>query len=159
MDMMTAVATGGPSIQDVDREYQDRRRRVRALLRQLGLEDPNPHLDLWAWYGKWSREFGTYAERRSYVREMYRPLLEGIDERSKGAVGSELPGSELPGRPAVDGQVTQLGIRLASAATPEDQQAVGLLCRDIMISLAQAAHDADNLGDVGSSAVDSSMPS
>lgn len=39
MDMMTAVATGGPRIQDVDREYQDRRRRIRALLRQLGLED------------------------------------------------------------------------------------------------------------------------
>lgn len=100
------------------------------------------------------REFGTYAERRSYIREMYRPLLERIDERSEGAVGSELPGSELPGWPAVDAQVAQLGIRLASAATPEDHQAVGLLCRDIMISLAQAAHDVDNLGYVGSSAVD-----
>lgn len=60
----------------------------------------------------------------------------------------------MTGWPAVDAQVAQLRIRLASAATPEDHQAVGLLCRDLMISLAQAAYDGGILGDVGSSAVD-----
>lgn len=122
--MMTAVATGGPWIQDVDREYQDRRRVVRGLLRQLGLEDPNPHVDLWAWYGKWSRDLGTYAQRRSYIRELFQPLLERLDQLDDETVGSGLPRTDEPtGWAAVDGQVAQLRPRRAILATPEDGQA------------------------------------
>jgi hypothetical protein len=154
MDMMTAVATGGPRIQEVDGQYTERRRRIRTLLRQLGLEDPNPHVDLWAWYGKWSRDFATYVQRRAYIRSLFAPLLQQIDDLEADTVGTQLPGSEETGWAAVDGQVAQLRVRLASCETGEDAQAVGLLCREIMVSLADAAHDPMVHGEVGASAVD-----
>jgi hypothetical protein len=53
-----------------------------------------------------------------------------------------------------DGQVAQLRRRLAVGRSPEDSQAVGLLCRDIMVTLADACHDPAKHGDVGASAVD-----
>ena len=154
MDVMTAVATGGPRIQDADAEYRKRRSRIRRLTDQFGLEDPNPHPDLWAWYGKWSRDLGTYAERRSYVRRLFAPLLQRIDDLQSDSLGSGLAETEVTGWDAVDGQVAQLRIRLASCATSEDAQAVGLLCRDIMISLANAAYDEDEHGAVGVGAVE-----
>ena len=154
MDMMTAVATGGPRIQEVDRQYQERRRKIRALLRQLGLEDPNPHVDLWAWYGKWSRDFGTYAERRSYIRDLFHPLLERLDRLEEDFIGGDLPGSDNLRAWRQYGQVAQLRVRLATAASPEDAQAVGLVCRDVMISLAEVAHDPAVHSEVGTSAVD-----
>jgi hypothetical protein len=154
MDMMTAVATGGPRIQEVDREYQERRRRIRRLLQQLGLEDPNPHVDLWAWYGKWSRDLGTYQSRRDYIRDLFAPLLGAIDQLENRSVGTELPGSEETGWPAVDGQIAQLRIRLSTGETSEDAQAIGLLCRDIMISVAEAVYDDSIHSAVGASAVD-----
>src|SRR5712692_3053697 len=40
--LMIAVATGGPRIQTVNAEYQDRRERLSAMLADLGISDPNP---------------------------------------------------------------------------------------------------------------------
>jgi len=60
----------------------------------------------------------------------------------------------VTGWAAVDGQVAQLRRRLAVGRSPEDSQAVGLLCRDIMVTLADACHDPAKHGDVGASAVD-----
>lgn len=154
LDLMTAVATGGPRIEDVNGEYKERRREIRKLLQMCGLEDPNSFADLWVWYGKWSRDLPTYASRRAYLRNLYGSLLEAIDELEQGGVGSGLPESEVTGWPAVDGQASQLNVRLATADSSEDAQAVGLLCRDLMITLADACHDEALHGAVGESAVD-----
>jgi hypothetical protein len=155
MNMMTSVSTGGPRIQEVDAEFQKRRREIRTLLQRVGLEDPNPHIDLWAWYGKWSRDLPTSGERRAHVREMYEPVLARLDELEKGHLGSDLEDlAAETGWSAVDGQTAQLRVRLATLGSSEDAQAVGLLCRDIMISLAQAMFDPEIHGEVGTSAVD-----
>ncbi len=45
------------------------------------------------------------------------------------------------GWPLVDQQIRSVRNRLGSAATPEDFQAVGLVCRETLISLAQAVFD------------------
>src|SRR6266511_4366853 len=50
----------------------------------------------------------------------------------------------------VDDQVRQLNQRYLSAQTPEDFRAVGLLCRDILLSLGRVVFDPDRhvkLGD------------
>ena len=83
-----------------------------------------------------------------------RPLYAAIDDLKRERVGSELPESEVTGWAAVDGQVAQLRRRLAAGRTSEDVQAVGLLCRDIMVTLADACHDPAVHGHVGASAVD-----
>lgn len=43
--------------------------------------------------------------------------------------------------PRVDRQVAEVRRRLAESSTEEQFQAVGLLCREVLISLAQAVHD------------------
>jgi acetyl-CoA carboxylase beta subunit len=46
--LMIAVATGGPRIQEVNAQYIQRRSEIADELQRRGLEDPNPHGDLWA---------------------------------------------------------------------------------------------------------------
>lgn len=96
----------------------------------------------------------TYAARRAHIRHLFQPLLQAIEHLESEAVGTALPGSDATRWAAVDGQVAQLRVRLAHCSTSEDAQAVGLLCRDLLISLAQAAHDPNVHGEVGPSAVD-----
>lgn len=65
--LMSAVATGGPKIDTVNSEYIERRNRIAAELRRRSLADPNPHGDLWAWYGRWSAgDLRGWASRRAY---------------------------------------------------------------------------------------------
>ncbi len=139
-DLMVAVATGGPPIRDRNTEYQRRRREIRAELRERGLEDPNPHRDLWAWYGRWSTELGTYAARRQYVSDLYGPLLDALDDLEERTLGTDL---QLPetGWGRVDHQLAQLRERYATAESVEDFQAVGLVCRDLLRSLADATFE------------------
>ena len=49
-DLLVAVATGGPAFDSVAEEYEVRRRRIRAGLARLGLEDPFPWRTLWEWH-------------------------------------------------------------------------------------------------------------
>jgi len=77
-NLMTSVATGGPRINSVDGEYQERRERIRVGLARLGLADPSPYSDLWAWYGKWSNDLRGYQSRRDYLRELFEPILRDL---------------------------------------------------------------------------------
>ena len=66
--LMVAVATGGPRIQEVNSQYIQRRMEIASELQRRGLGDPNPHGDLWAWYGRWSAgDLPSWASRRVYV--------------------------------------------------------------------------------------------
>jgi hypothetical protein len=134
--LMISVATGGPRIQSVERAYKERRGRIQAMLKKEGLDDPNPFADLWTWYGKWSSgDLPSYQSRRQFVSDIYGPLI----ERLKGGTLSRSSGIfDAPtGWSKVDRTVTEIRQRLAAASTEEQFQAVGLLCREALISLAQ----------------------
>jgi hypothetical protein len=139
--LMVAVATGGPRIDQRQAEYSQRRQRIRGELHRRGLEDPNPHRDLWAWYGHWTANFspeqGGYRARRSYVSELYAALLDALEHLDDRTLGTELQPLET-GWGRVDHQVAQLRERYATVRTIEDCQAIGLLCRDVLRSLADA---------------------
>ena len=84
--LMIAVATGGPRIQEVNVEYTHRRAEIGDELQRRGLEDPNPHGDLWAWYGRWSSgDMPNWASRRVYVTGLYQGLIDQIRAAGKGA--------------------------------------------------------------------------
>ena len=88
-NLMTAVATGRPRIDDVNDQYKARRKRIRTALDQLALQDPNPYDDLWAWYGKWSSgDLPTYLSRRQYLRDLYAPLISQLQSVESGALPS-----------------------------------------------------------------------
>jgi hypothetical protein len=138
--LMTAVATGGPRIQDRNREYIERRRRLADELRRRGQQDPNPHGDLWVWYGRWSQDdMRTYQSRRTYLSDMYQPLIEQIRTGSTGTGARVF--EEPTGWPRVDRGVDEIRRRLEQAENEEQFQAVGLLCREVLISLAQVVYD------------------
>jgi hypothetical protein len=136
--LMVAVATGGPMIQAVNHQYTERRDRIQRELRNKNLKDPNPHGDLWAWYGRWScGDLGSWASRRAHLSEMYQPLIDQIRANDTEAKLFEEP----TGWARVDRGVYEIRRRLEQAEVEEHFQAVGLLCREVLISVAQVVYD------------------
>jgi len=140
IDLMIAVATGGPRIQSKNDEYKERKELIREKLRELPRKDPNPFDDLWGWYGRWSSgDLPSYQSRREYVRRLYRPLLE---ELAAGAPRNPAePSREPTGWDKVDRTVDKIVSSLAEANQEEEFQTIGLLCRECLISLALAVFD------------------
>jgi len=139
-EIMIDVATGGARIQAVNSAYRKRRRRISDALRARGIPDPNPYDDLWDWYNKWSSgDMPSYASRRVYISGLFSSLIDRLssDEEARGAEVFEEPS----GWTKVDNGLAEVRSRLQDAATPEQHQAVGLLCRETIISLAQAVFD------------------
>lgn len=137
-NLMTAVATGGPRIKDVNREYEERRLQIRERLQVIGVEDPNPFPDLWTWYGKWSDgSLPSYQSRRRYIIDLYQPLLDALRLTKTAIVQIAQP----TGWARVDRNVEKIATAMETAKNEEDYQAVALLCREAIISLAQAVYE------------------
>ena len=127
-------------VAQLDSKYRDRRERIRAQLKLRGIADSNPYSDLWLWYAKWSSgDLPTYRSRRMYITELFNPLVEQIRE------GSSTPAIKMFEEPTgwakVDRQLGEVRERLANSSNEEQFQAVGLICREVLISLAQTVFD------------------
>lgn len=132
---MVAVATGGPRIQAVDSEYRELYGRVAAELARRRMDNPLTYASLWDWYGRWSSgDLPTYQSRREFVRDLVGPLINQVRTGRR----DEPPPT---GWPRVDRTVGELRDRLAAANSEEQYQAVGLLCREAIISVAQVVYD------------------
>jgi len=137
---MISVSTGGSRIQEVNEEYKARKQRIREGLEALGITDPNPYSDLWRSYGKWSSgDLPTYQSRRLYISDLYDPLIERLGQ------GEIQGGSHLFAEPTgwvrVDRGIDKIREKLETSSDEEDYQTVGLLCREALVSLAQAVYD------------------
>lgn len=138
--LMIAVATGGPRIQLKNEEYKSRRIEILSRLRNLGIQDPNPYSDLWSWYGKWSDgSLPNYQSRRDHVTTIYQAILDNLLLLSQRQQGRQMV--EPTGWARVDRNIEKIIQALAGAQNEEDFQGVGLLCREAIISLAQAVYD------------------
>ncbi|MCB0197413.1 MAG: hypothetical protein KDJ65_36030 [Anaerolineae bacterium] len=138
-ELMIFVATGGPRIQQVNDEYKERRLRIIAGLKEIGIQDPNPFGDLWNWYGKWSDgTLPSYQSRRNYLTKLFQPLL---DELTLLIQQQNAELVEPTGWVRVDRNAEKIIHSLEIAKNEEDFQTVGLLCREAIISLAQAVYN------------------
>jgi hypothetical protein len=138
-DMLIAVSTGGPSIDDVKESYRELYANVDAELRKRGISNNIPYPDLWDWYGRWrSGDLPSYQSRRQFISEIISPLISQVRQL---ASGKPLVQVEPTGWQRVDRTIGEIRRRLAEAIAEEHFQAVGLLCREVLISLAQAVHD------------------
>ena len=150
-DTMTAVSTGGPRIQDTNDEFQRKYALVAAALARRGVPNPLPYGNLWDWYGRWSSgDLPTYRSRREFLGAIFNPLLNRLRT-------GRTEDFEATGWGRVDRTVGEVRDRLASATTEEQFQAVGLLCREALISVAQEVYVADRhptLDGVAASATD-----
>ena len=139
-NLMITVATGGPRIQSVNNDYENRELLISEDLKERGLRDPNPYSDLWAWYGKWSSgDLPSYQSRREYLRALYQPLVERIRLGNSARQGEIF--EEPTGWAKVDRGLGEIRKRLEEAEVEEQFQAIGLLCRETLISLAQTVYD------------------
>ena len=140
--MMVAVSTGGPLVNEVNADYKESYLRFSRELQVLGIPNPIPYSDLWDWYGKWSSgDLPTYQSRRDYIRGLVGPLETRLRDWSSSSHTEVF--QEPTGWPRVDRTLGEVRTRLESASTEEQFQAVGLLCREALISLAQTVFDPD----------------
>jgi hypothetical protein len=132
---LIAVATGGPRINEVNDDYQRTFESVSTGLAQRNVQNPIPFGSLWDWYGRWSSgDLPSYQSRRAFVSELINPLVNRIRTGRAEQI-------QPTGWVRVDRCVGELRDRLASAQTEEQFQAVGLLGREAIISVAQAVYD------------------
>lgn len=143
--MLIGVATREIAIENASADYKRRRRIIRQGLRFLALDDPNPWPELWSWYGHYKEreELATYQARREHIIRRYQPLLSALERLEARQLGTGIDAPET-GWTEVDSEVRQLRQRYATAQTPEDFRAVGLLCRDVLISLGHVVFDPEH---------------
>ena len=139
-DIMRAVATGGSRIESVNAEYKEVYLLLAKGLEERGLRTPVPYRDLWGWYRKWrDGSLPTYQSRREYIDDLFGPLEHLLRN------GPQLRGTEIFPEPTgwdrIDRTLNDIVSRLKSASTEEQFQAVGLLCREALISVAQTVFD------------------
>jgi hypothetical protein len=133
---MISVATGGARIQEVDDYYIARQARIRAQMPGAVVYG-NLYANLWDWYAFWKDNLFTYADRRKYVRDLFAGPIAAIATRSSIPSLHRQP----TGWDRVDRTLEKARTALDAASAEEDWQAIGLLCREATISLAQAVYD------------------
>lgn len=136
---MIAVATGGPRIQVVNNDYKKLYTKLDCWLTKLGLENPNSFRDLWDWYGRWRQgDLEHYADRRAFIQNLYQDLLDIIAKSSEEQIADEFSPT---GWDRVDRTVYEMKQRLSVASTEEQFQAIGMLGREALITIAQQVFD------------------
>ncbi|QAB14951.1 hypothetical protein [Hydrogenovibrio thermophilus] len=134
--MMISVSTGGPMIKTVNSEYKERAEMIEEGLLERGMVNTNQFEDLWTWHGKWSDgSLPNYASRRKFVSELFGPMLEAVKNLKSKVINPVF--EEPTGWGRVDRSVGEIKLRLTQASTEEQYQAIGLLCRETLISIAQ----------------------
>lgn len=136
---MVSVATWWPRIQSVEGEYNRRYKGLSEALKTLQIHNPNTYKDLRQRYWKWKTDFPTYQERRNYIKDLYAELIEILDESSEVSNIAV----EVEWRKKVQRTVNEIRKRLNEAENEEQFQAIWVLCRDVLISLAQEVYDSN----------------
>ena len=137
---LISVSTGGPAVNDVNAEYKENYLQLAEVLNDRGLQSPVPYSDLWDWHGKWtSGDLPTYRSRREYIRGLFEPVEKELRESFPTQGADVFP--DPTGWPLVDRKLGEARKQLESSSTEEQFQAVGLFCRETLISLAQTVFD------------------
>jgi len=137
--IMVSVATGGNRIQDEDERYKKLHTQIERDCKKLNLTYNNSFYSLWDWFGKWKADFPTYQERRVFINELFAPTLAYFEEaESYNNIETIV---ELDDWERIKRTVIKIKRESNNAKDEEDFQTIGLLCRDVIISLAQAVYD------------------
>lgn len=137
--LMISVSTGGPRIQEVNDQYKDLYNQINSCLSLLGVSNPNIFRDLWEWYGRWSQpDLSTYASRRSFIPQLYQETIDILEKAETDVYQQEYVPT---GWDRVDRTVYEMQRHLADAIYEEQFQAIGMLGREALITIAQQVFD------------------
>lgn len=141
--LLISVATGGPKIQTVNSEYRSHYDLISEGLSERNIKNTNPFNDLWEWHGKWSGgELPTWQSRRTYITSIFAPIIGAV--KNTQAISVSPVFEEPTGWTRVDRSIGEIKLRIVQAATEEQFQAIGLLCRETLISVAQVVFIEDD---------------
>ena len=138
--VLISVATGGPRIDDVEREYKRRHRKLKQGLDHYGIAPPFKWSSLWDWYGYYSGKLGSYAERRAYINQLADTALEELEKlQTHGKVSDwgdtlETPGAVPENWGTINLRLEELKKRVGTATSTDDNQDVGRRSREIIIA-------------------------
>lgn len=138
-DIMIFVATGPNLIKEENDRYKKIQNEIIISCRKINLPYSNVYTTLWDWRNKWKADFPKYQERRTYINELFAQTLSYFEE-------VKLPQNmetvvELNDWERIDRTITKMKRDSNTAKNEEDFQEIGLLCRDVIISLAQAVYN------------------
>lgn len=138
--IMIKVSTGVERIQNCENEYVQIYQNLDENFNAIGVKNPNPFKSLWDWYGRWSQpDLNTYRSRRKFVPELYETT---IDLLKKSIEESFLGEPYTPtGWERVDRTIYEMRSRIAVAQTEEQYQAIGMLGRETLITIAQEVYN------------------
>ena len=135
---MIGVATGGPRIGEVQARFTQDYDEAAAELASRQIQNPLLYRDLWEWYGRWSSgDLPSWQSRRDFVNNLFGDLVRTVRDKP-----TQQRAVEPTGWARVDRNVTEARKHLETATTEEQFQAVGLLCRETLISPGQAVYNA-----------------
>lgn len=137
--IMVSVATGGNRIQEEEVRYKELHVQVERDCKALNITYNNTFVSLWDWYGKWKSDFPTYQERRTFIRELFTPTLAYFDESESHSNIETFV--DLDDWERIKRTIIKIKRDSDVAQNEEDFQTIGLLCRDVIISLAQAVYN------------------
>ena len=139
-DLMISVATGGERIQNVDARYRSLHSSIAKRCKLLNIKYDNNFAGLWDWYARWSNDLPHYQERRRFINQLLAPTLNVFVSNSNPPTISA-PIVELSDWDRIDRTVSKIKQNSEVAKNEEDFQQIGLLCREVIISLAQAVYN------------------
>ena len=137
-DIMISVATGGERIQSVDARYKSLHSSLLHKCKLLNIQYDNPFRGLWDWYGRWSNDLPTYHSRRQFISDLLAPSFDAIDNDASSNTTVTSPIVELTDWERINRTILKIKQESSTAKNEEDYQQIGLLCREVIISLAQA---------------------
>lgn len=139
-DLMISVATGGDRIQNVDARYKSLHNSIASRCKQLNIKYENKFAGLWDWYGRWSNSMPHYQERRAFINELLSATFEALEGDANNP-SLAIPIVEISDWDRIYRSVIKIKQNSNVAKNEEDFQQIGLLCRETIISLAQAVYN------------------
>lgn len=130
-NIMISVATGQNHIQDVNDTYIISNQELSNIMEKLGSKNPNSFHNLWDWYNEWktNSNLNTYASRRQYVSELFKDIIDNINDPTE----KEDDDFEPTGWERVDRAIYEMKVSLVNAHNEEQFQAIGMIGRETLI--------------------------
>ena len=136
-EIMILVATFKTRIEEEEDRYKSLVQKAYSECLKLNVPYTNPYYSLWDWHRKWKNDFPTYQERRIYVNNLFSYTLSFFDDNENESMELLVKLDEWE---RIKRTITKIKRDSISAKNEEDFQSVGLLCRDVIISLAQSVY-------------------
>jgi len=146
--IMVNVATGKFKIQEKEAEYVPLNNDIKQKCKKLSIPYSIDFQSLWDWYNKWRKDFPHYQDRREYLDNLFKDTLDCFTDKDDSIVDRVPVIVNLEGWDKIEREVKKIYSNSAQASSEEDFQTVGLLCRDVIITLAQEVYNKELHGEL-----------